>query len=192
MARNTKGQITGTKPVAIALKKRLIEIANDEGIKLKAMVRDQLETELRFNVYDSYRPATKGGTEIKEYNETHKHQKANLYHHTGRLASSIYARIDGDTIKAMIKDEKYPDGASTTEVYDYLKFGTSKKSEKKGYFYNNGNDFSPYISQEPHNFEARTRQNMNQYLDDLAADIEVNGAKHINPKYLRKIRKSDM
>ena len=193
MLRNKRGQFTGNKPIAIAISKRLLNIAKDEGIRIKAMVRDELETELRFQVYTSYRPATKQGQEVAEYNATHKHQKSRPYHHTGRLAHNINAIIDGNTVKAIVRDEKYDNGASTTEVYDYLKFGTTNTPKKSDvYDYNNGDRFSQYISQEPHNFEARTRDHMEDFLSQLAEDIDRNGKKNINPKYLKKIKKSDM
>lgn len=186
MPRNKKGQITGNKPVEIAIKKSLLAITKDEDIRLKAMVRDELETELRFQVYTSYTPATKRGKETQEYNKTHKHQKARPYHHTGLLARSIYAKIDGDNAKAMIRDEKYDDGASTVEVYDYLKFGTTNTpKESDTYDYGNETKFSQYIPQEPHNFEARTREHMNDFLNRLEEDIITNGKKNINPKYLK-------
>ena len=188
MAKNKWNQYASAKPIEMAIKKRLLSIASEEGIRVKALVRDELEKELRFNIYESYAPSTKQGQQIQEYNETHKHQKAKLYHHTGRLAQSIYATIDGDNVKAMVRDEKYDDGASTTEVYDYLKFGTTNTPKKDVYSYNNGTEFSRYTSQPPHNFEARTRDHMNEFLNNLAEDIDQNGAKNINPKYLRDIR----
>lgn len=188
MARNKKGQITSTKPIEIAIKKSLLNIARDEGIRIKAMVRDELERELRLDIYDSYTPATKSGIETKKYNETHKHQKPRPYHHTGLLASKVYATIDGDVIKAMVRNEQYDNGTSTQEVYDYLKFGTTNTPKKSVYGYNNGKQFARYTPQAPHNFEARTKEYMKQYIDTLAKDIEKNGKKNINPKYLRNIK----
>ena len=192
MARNKKGQITGDKSIETAIKKSLLAVAKDEGIRLKAMVRDELERELRLNIYDSYMPATKKGKETREYNETHKHQKPSPYHHTGLLAKSVYATIEGDTIKAMVKDEQYKNGTSTTKLYNYLKFGTTDTPKKSVYGYNNGKKFARYVAQEPHNFEARTREYMRNYLNEIEIDINANGAKRINPKYLKKLKKSDM
>ena len=188
MARNKKGQITSTKPIEIAIQKRLIDIAKDEGIRIKALVRDELEKELRLDIYDSYTPLTKRGKMVQEYNETHKHQKPHPYHHTGRLAQSVYAIIDGDNVKAMIKNKQYDNGTSTAEVYDYLKFGTTNNPKSNIYSYDNGTKFSTYISQPPHNFEARTREHMKDFLNKLAIDINENGTKNINPKYLRDIK----
>lgn len=188
MARNKRGQNTSIKPIEIAITKRLQNIARDEDIKLKAMVRDKLETELLFNVHDSFRPATKKGQEVREYNENHTHQKANTYHHTGLLLESIYAVITENGVAAKVRDLKYDNGASTQEVYDYLKFGTSDIPKKSDVFdYANGEKYSMYISQEPHNFEARTREAMRQYLQDIEDDIDKNGVKNINKKYLRNI-----
>lgn len=188
MARNKKGQITSTKPIEIAIKNVLLNVARDEGIRVKAMVRDELERELRLDIYDSYMPATKSGKETQEYNKTHKHQKPHPYHHTGLLASSVYATIDGNIIKAMVRNEQYSNGTSTQKLYDYLKFGTTDTPKKSVYSYDNGKQFARYTPQAPHNFEARTREYMNQYLDNLAVDIEKNGRKNINPKYLRNIK----
>lgn len=190
MTRNKLGQFTGQKVVSVKLAKRLQTIAKEDGIKLKAMVRDELERTLILEIQASYRPATKRGKEVQAYNETHKHQKPRPYHHIGLLASKIYATIEGDIIQAKVKDVKYPDGASTTKVYDYLKFGTpdEPKNGKKGFFYNNGQNFSPYISQEPHNFEARTREHMRQFIGELENSIYQYGAKKINPKYLKKLK----
>lgn len=191
MAKNKFKQFTSTKPIEVAISKRLMAIANDEGIKLKAMVRDELEDTLRHEVYASYRPATKKGQETQEYNETHKHQKTRPYHHTGLLARSIYAITNDIGAEAMVRDEEYDNGSSTTEVYDYLKFGTTDNPKNDTYDYAGGTKFSKYIPQDPHNFEARTRQHMNVFLDNLGHEIESNGINKINPKYFKKLRKSD-
>ena len=191
MAKNKFKQFTSTRPIKSALSKRLMAIANDEGIKLKAMVRDELEDTLRHEVYASYRPATKQGQETQDYNETHKHQKTRPYHHTGLLARSIYAITNDVGAEAMVRDEEYDNGSSTTEVYDYLKFGTTNNPKTDTYDYAGGTKFSKYIPQDPHNFEARTRQHMDVFLDNLDREIESNGINKINPKYLKKLRKSD-
>ena len=186
--RNKIGQITSTKPIETSISKSLIDSAKALDMKIKAMVRDELERELRLDIYDSYTPATKKGKAIKEYNKTHKHQKPHAYHHTGRLAQNIYALIDGNNVKAMVKDTQYRDGTSTTDVYNYLKFGTTDKPKKDAYSYNDGSNFSSYIPQSPHNFEARTREYMKSFLDKLEADIEQNGTKYIDKRYLKKLK----
>jgi len=185
MAKNKKGQFTGERIVSLKISKALQEIANDAAIRVRPIVRDELENTLRTEIYTSYTPATKKGKDIQEYNETHKHQKAHPYHHTGLLASSVYATIEGNTVKANIKDEKYNNGTSTTEVYNYLKFGTTTTPKSNSYSYNNGNDFSQYISQKPHNFEARTREYMKIFLDRLANDLQQHPERY-SDKYKNK------
>lgn len=191
MARNRIGQYTGEGNLELKISKKLQAVADEVAIRVRPLVRDELERTHIFNVYDSYRPATQKGRAIEEYNKTHKHQKPRLYHHTGNtgessnLASSIYAVIDGDTVIAKVRDKSYPDGTSTTKVYDILKYGTPKTSKKKGFYYNNHSEFSTYISQPPHNFEARTREDMKIFLNDLAKDLKNHPEKYID-KYLNK------
>lgn len=187
MARNKKGQITSEHIISVKLLKSLQEIADDVAIRVKPIVRDKLESELRYQLYQSYTPATQKGKEIREYNESNTHQKKNLYHHTGLLASSVYGTIDGDIVKANIKDQKYDNGASTTEVYDYLKFGTTDKPKNYIYDYANNSKYAMYVSQEPHNFEARTREEMKRFLDELAGDLHNDPGKY-SDKYTNKVK----
>lgn len=172
MARNKLGQFTGKNAITFKITKTLQDIADEVAIRVKPIIRDELESTLRAEVYASYRPATEQGKATQEYNETHKHQKARPYHHTGLLASKIGANIDGNTVKAVVRNGVYDNGATTSEVYDYLKFGTPDKASTDAYDYNNGEEFSQYISQEPHNFEARTREQMKVFIDKLAVDLQ--------------------
>lgn len=184
MARNKRGQFTSSHMNVVKISKALQEIADDAAIRVRPIVRDELENTLIHEVYASRTPATEQGKNVQEYNETHKHQKKKPYHHTGLLENSIYCTIDGDIVKANVRDQKYDNGASTTEVYDYLKFGTTDNPKNDTYDYANGTKFSKYISQEPHNFEARTKEYMDIFLDTLAADI-----KNHPEKYSEKYRK---
>lgn len=186
MARNTRGQFTGKNVITWKITKHLQEIADEVAIKVRPMVRDELESTLRAEIYNSYRPATEQGKATQEYNETHKHQKARPYHHTGLLASKVGANIEGNTIKAVVRHGVYDDGATTSEVYDYLKFGTPKKASTDVYDYNNGEEFSQYISQEPHNFEARTRDHMRDYMKELEVKITQHPEK-ISDKYKKSV-----
>lgn len=185
MARNKRGQFTSKNMNVVKISKALQEIADDAAIRVRPIVRDELENTLRHEIYASRTPATESGKQVREYNETHKHQKKRPYHHTGLLESSVYGTIDGDVVKANIRDQKYDNGASTTEVYDYLKFGTTDTPENDTYDYANGTKFSKYISQEPHNFEARTKEYMQIFLDRLAADIK-NHPEHYLDKYKKR------
>ena len=129
--RNRLGQFTGAQRWKIKITKQLKDIAEEAEVRIKPIVRDKAEQVLRESIIESYQPATKKGKSVQDYNKTHKHQKSNTYHHTGLLASSIYANIEGDIITTNVRDRLYPDGTSTTKVYDILKFGTKKESDKK-------------------------------------------------------------
>lgn len=187
MARNTRGQITSEHIISMKISKALQKTADKAKVRIRPIIRDELEQTLRSEIYASRTPATKKGQEVKEYNESHKHQQSHPYHHTGLLASSVYATIEGNTIKANIKDQQYSNGASTTEVYDYLKFGTTDTPKKDVYDYDNGSQFSRYISQEPHNFEARTREYMRSFINNLSAELKTEaGRKRYIGKYKNK------
>ena len=95
MARNKRGQVVSIKMPQVKINKHLQEIADEAAIRIRPIIRDELEQTLREEIYASYTPATKSGKETQEYNESHKHQKSRPYHHTGILASSIYANIEG-------------------------------------------------------------------------------------------------
>ena len=185
MARNKKGQYASENLISLKISKTLQNIADDVAIRVKPIIRDELEKTLRYEIYASRTPATKKGQTTKEYNESHNHQKTKPYHHTGLLAGSVYATIDGDVIKANIKDQQYDNGSSTTEVYDYLKFGTTDTPKNDTYSYDGGKKFSKYISQEPHNFEARTREYMKQFINNLAIDLTQHPEKY-STKYKNK------
>lgn len=181
--RNKLGQFD--KNTSILITKALQNIADEVAIRVKPVVRDELERTYRYHVYTSYTPATKEGANIKKYNETHTHQKKQLYHHTGIFASSIKGLIEGSTVKIVIEPKSYPDGQSTTEVYEYLTKGTRKKSNKTGYYYDGGEEFSTYISTPKHNFEQRTLDEIEIYLNNLADDLK-NHPENYSEKYRNK------
>lgn len=193
MARNKRGQYVRTGHLEIQITKQLKEIAKEAEVRIRPVVRDAAETILREEIYASYTPATKKGKTVQDYNDTHKHQKSRPYHHTGILASSIYGTIEGDTVKTKVRDTQYPDGASTTKVYDVLKYGTPSESEKKGFYYNNGADFSPYISQEPHNFEARASERIDDFLNELSNNINSETWRKANgmDRYIDKVARKN-
>lgn len=166
---DTLGQFT--KEMSILVTKELQSIANEVEIRVKPLVRDELEKTHRANIYDSYVPAING-----------------TYHHTGKLASSIKGRIDGNAVKIIIEDKKFPNdirssnaATSTTEVYEILKNGSTANPRANVYPYEgkkpkNGGigpvQWSSYIQQTPHKFEQRTLEDMEIYLDQLATNLK--------------------
>ena len=185
MARNKRGQYVSEGNLELKITKRLQAVADEVAIRVKPIVRDELEQTLRAEIYASLTPATEKGKAIQNYNESHTHQKKRLYHHTGTLASSIHGTINGDIVNAgPMEGVTYEDGTPVEDVYNYLKFGTTDTPKKDVYNYGDG-QFSQYIPQEPHNFEARTREYMKVFLKDLEKDLELHPDRYIG-KYKNK------
>ena len=176
-----------TKDFSILITKQLQELAELEELRVKAIIRDKLEGTYKYQVRESYTPATINGQKIQEYNANHKHKKKLTYHHTGIFANSVKAVIDKNTVKVVIKDASYPDGATTAEVYEWLTKGTTKNPKKGSYPYLQGQNFSMYHSQSIHPFEAHTLNIMEGFLNSLATDIDQNGDKHYK-RYKRKVK----
>ena len=190
MARNKRGQITSTNNnVEIVIRKYLENIADEAEIRIRPLVRDELEQTLRANIYASYRPATRKNKDTNISDKAHTRTKPRPYHHTGILARSIHGTIDGNIAKAgPMEGVTYPDGTSVIDVYNHLKFGTVDSTEKGVYGYDDGTKFSQYISQEPHNFEARTREYMNKiFLPKLVQELQTeDGIKRYTGKYKKR------
>ena len=167
-----------TKEMSILITKELRTIADDVAIRVKPIVRDELERTHRANIYDSYIPAVDGS-----------------YHHTGTLASSIKGLIDGNAVKAVVEDREFPNdvrspnaATSTLEVYEILKNGSTSNPKADAYPYRDGSGeikWSMYIQQKPHNFEQRTLEDMEVFLDQLTRDLKNNPEKY-SRKYKNK------
>lgn len=174
---NTRGQFTGEKLLEKKLSKRLQEIAYESKIRLQALTRDKLISELRHQIYASYVSTGDGS-----------------YEHKKLLPTSVYAVIEGDTIQVKLEDNHYKGVDSegniidipVQDVYNYLKFGTKEHAKSSVYPYLDENDdirFAPYKATPPHNFEARTRKVMDKFLDDVA-----NNPKTALKPYLEKYK----
>lgn len=181
-SRNSKGQLT--KGVSILITEQLRAIAKDQENKVKKVVREELENTYKDEVFKSYVSVSKTGREIKNYNDTHKRQKKQTYRHTGLFINSIKAKIDGHTVKIVIEDNAYDDGASTTQVYEWLTKGTTETPAKENYPYikKQGDDYSTgwakYNPTPKHHFERLTMARMEGFLDSVAEDVK-------NGKYLK-------
>ena len=169
--------------VGLRIDKQLTELADEIGIRIKPMVRDELERTYRANIYES-RVSESAGT----------------YHHTGRLAGSIYAVINGDIIKVKIKPVKYPDKKgrkiTTVQVYKWLTKGTKKvakseyypiesnekkvrtytrtikKGKNKGQTIDEDIHWAKYTPTPKHTFNQDTIRDMEIYLKDLAVKLQ--------------------
>lgn len=191
------------KHTTVMITKALKEEAELLNLNLKQMVKDKLQESYVKNVKASYTPRTIRGQEIVKYNKEQKeldeqsggtsHKKKLTYRHTGIFANSIYTKIDGNYVKVMIRDEQYPDGASTTQVYKWLTEGTEGGTSPYPYIKKQGDNYSTgwsrNFSTPAHLFEEFTRLEMQGYIDSLKSEFVNSDAKDIQAKYKRYLRK---
>lgn len=197
--RNIKGQVIRADKLKIHITEELKEIAELTNTKVKPLIRDKLEEELRYQIYASYTPATEKGKAVSTYNKSNTHQQARPYHHTGKLASKVYAVIEGNEIKAKLMPGQYDNGKTVEEVYNILKFGTSETPHKispktgkpvDGFYFNGKSNFSPYIQQQPHNFETETNRNMQEFIQkEIINKLNKNPKAYAGTKYEKKSNK---
>lgn len=172
-----------------ALKKQLSDdiraAAIDNERKIKSDLRKELEEQHIHDVYSTYTPIQQSGMKVKKYNETHSHQVSRPYHDSGLLLRSIKGVIDGDIVKIEVEDNKYKDGTSAKDVYEWLDKGT-KNSEYDVYILGGKGSHTPYVEYIPtpkHGFKQITKQNMDNFIQNTLIPNIKNG------KYLRKTRK---
>lgn len=191
-SQNAKGQFT--KGVSILISKKLQAeldaVAEECVVRIKPIIRDELERTYKDEVHASYRPATKTGKDVQKYNETHKHQKAAPYHHTGHFLESINAVIEGSVVKIKLKEIAYDDDTTTLDVYDYLSKGTTKRPKHDKYYIkgSDGIGLADYISTPKHQFDAHTLNHMKGFLDSLASDIRNHPKNYIKYTDKRKAK----
>lgn len=181
------------KHATVLITKALENKADLLDLDLKQMVKDQLQKTYVKNVRASYTPRTIRGQEIVKHNKDpyNTHKKKLTYRHTGIFADSIYTKIDDKLIKVMIRDEQYPDGASTTEVYKWLTEGTMGGDKPYPYIKKQGDQYSTGWSRNfptpAHLFEEFTREEMKGYIESLEGEFK--NKKEIQTKYKKYIRK---
>lgn len=186
LRQNNKGQIT--KELSVLITKKLRKAAKEVEYNIKPMIRKELEEAHIHNVYSTFGPITESGQQTQKYNETHKHQKRQSYHHTGILLRNIHGVIDNNVVKIEIGEERYPDDKddgydrTAKQVYEWLKNGTPKSAKSERYRFKNNDGELPlslYHSTPKHNFEKLTLIYMDKYLKDLANDIQNHPEKYI-------------
>ena len=192
LRQNIKGQIT--KDFSILVTKKLQAVADEVNIRVKPLIRDELEYKYKTNVVATYAPISKTGIAVKEYNETHKHQKSASYHHTGTFLENIKAIIDGNTVKVIIKEDTYDDGATTTQVYEWLRYGTTTNPVNDSYPYvkkqggNYSTGWATYNPTPKHPFEEMTLEQMKGFLDTLAGEFKNKTVRKEYMKYAKHKR----
>ena len=196
------------KTATIHITKQLEQIADNLEKDATEIVKDKLLEMYKNNVLASYSRRSEAGLEAKEYNEYQKsreskegykrrlHRKKLTYKHTNIFVNSIYTEVENKTIKIKIKDEIYPDGASTTQVYEWLTKGTKGSEKPYPYINVSGNSTDPnsYSTGWGHNyptprhlFEEHTKEQMKGFLDNFEGNI-LNDKKYNRRKYTKKRR----
>ena len=207
MARRTGARMINSsrwqKQATVLITKQLEQIADDVEKDATEIIKDKLLETYKENVLASYSPRSQAGIETQEYNDYQKsreqklgtrlHKKKQTYHHTGIFVDSIYTEVDNKTVKIKIRDEMYPDGASTTQVYEWLTKGTKGSDKSYSYISVSGSDktnpdnystgWSKNYPTPPHLFEEHTSEQMKGFLDNFGENIKNDYKKR---KYKRR------
>ena len=175
------------KDFTINITKRLEKEAKKIEKNVSDIVGEKLKTCYRENVELSYGPRSVGAAQdilfnvqAKQAEMEDRKQGLNVRHrrkkipyiHTDTFYNSIDVVKEGRKLKVKIKDIKYPNGKSTTDVYEYLINGTPGGG-KYWFTAKNGKRPTAYNYPTPrHEFEEHTMMQMLGYLDSLEADIK--------------------
>ena len=199
------------KTATIHITKQLEQIAEEVEKDATKIIEDKLLETYKENVLASYSPRSEAGQEVQAYNESRKHleqedralgiksrrgRKRLTYRHTNIFVNSIYTEVRNKTVMIKIRDEQYPDGASTTQVYEWLTKGTNGSDKSYPYVKVVGKDATDpnnystgWARNYPtprHLFEEHTREQMKGFLDNFASNIKDN---YRGRRYKRKRRK---
>ena len=199
------------KQATVLITKQLEQIAEEVEKDATKIIEDKLLETYKENVLASYSPRSEAGQEVQAYNESRKQleqedrelgiksrrgRKRLTYRHTNIFVDSIYTEVRNKTVMIKIRDEQYPDGASTTQVYEWLTKGTKGSDKPYPYVKVTGKDATDpnnystgWARNYPtprHLFEEHTREQMKGFLDNFASNIKDN---YRGRKYKRKRRK---
>lgn len=182
----------------INVERALVEQARLIDINIKDMIKDKLQETYVDNVRKSY-------TTRAQQSQAKTKFKRVPYEHTGTFENSIYTQINDDKINVMIRDTSYPNGTSTTKVYDWLVNGTNGGSKPYPYINsqkkNSNESKSDSASKEniswsrnfptpAHLFELHTKIQMLGYLDSLKTDIKNRKEDIIRKKHNKHLNKA--
>lgn len=199
------------KQATVLITKQLEQIAEEVEKDATKIIEDKLLETYKENVLASYSPRSEAGQEVQAYNESRKQleqedralgiksrrgRKKLTYHHTNIFVNSIYTEVRNKTVMIKIRDEQYPDGASTTQVYEWLTKGTKGSDKPYPYVKVTGKDatdpnnystgWARNYPTPQHLFEEHTREQMKGFLDNFASNIKDN---YRGRRYKRKRRK---
>lgn len=198
------------KQATVLITKQLEQIANDVEKDATKIIEDKLLETYKENVLASYSPRSEAGQEVQAYNESRKQleqkdrelgiksrrgRKKLTYKHTNIFINSIYTEVKNKMVMIKIRDEQYPDGASTTQVYEWLTKGTEGSDKPYPYVKVTGKDATDpnnystgWARNYPtprHLFEEHTREQMKGFLENFQGNIKNDYNKR---KYKKKRR----
>lgn len=193
------------KQATVLITKQLEQIAEEVEKDATKIIEDKLLETYKENVLASYSPRSEAGLKVQEYNEYQKsreqklgtrlHKKKLTYRHTGIFLDSIYTEVKNKTVMIKIRDTQYPDGATTTQVYEWLTKGTKGSDKPYPYVKVTGKDATDpnnystgWARNYPtprHLFEEHTREQMKGFLENFQGNIKNDYNKR---KYKKKRR----
>ena len=198
------------KQATVLITKQLKQIAEEVEKDATKIIEDKLLETYKENVLASYSPRSEAGQEVQAYNESRKQleqkdrelgiksrrgRKKLTYKHTNIFINSIYTEVKNKMVMIKIRDEQYPDGASTTQVYEWLTKGTEGSDKPYPYVKVTGKDTTDpnnystgWARNYPtprHLFEEHTREQMKGFLENFQGNIKNDYNKR---KYKKKRR----
>ena len=198
------------KQATVLITKQLEQIAEEVEKDATKIIEDKLLETYKENVLASYSPRSEAGQEVQAYNESRKQleqkdrelgiksrrgRKKLTYKHTNIFINSIYTEVKNKMVMIKIRDEQYPDGASTTQVYEWLTKGTEGSDKPYPYVKVTGKDTTDpnnystgWARNYPtprHLFEEHTREQMKGFLENFQGNIKNDYNKR---KYKKKRR----
>lgn len=198
------------KQATVLITKQLKQIAEEVEKDATKIIEDKLLETYKENVLASYSPRSEAGQEVQAYNESRKQleqkdrelgiksrrgRKKLTYKHTNIFINSIYTEVKNKMVMIKIRDEQYPDGASTTQVYEWLTKGTEGSDKPYPYVKVTGKDATDpnnystgWARNYPtprHLFEEHTREQMKGFLENFQGNIKNDYNKR---KYKKKRR----
>lgn len=198
------------KQATVLITKQLEQIAEEVEKDATKIIEDKLLETYKENVLASYSPRSEAGQEVQAYNESRKQleqkdrelgiksrrgRKKLTYKHTNIFINSIYTEVKNKMVMIKIRDEQYPDGASTTQVYEWLTKGTEGSDKPYPYVKVTGKDATDpnnystgWARNYPtprHLFEEHTREQMKGFLENFQGNIKNDYNKR---KYKKKRR----
>lgn len=198
------------KQATVLITKQLEQIAEEVEKDATKIIEDKLLETYKENVLASYSPRSEAGQEVQAYNESRKQleqkdrelgiksrrgRKKLTYKHTNIFINSIYTEVKNKMVMIKIRDEQYPDGASTTQVYEWLTKGTEGSDKPYPYVKVTGKDatnpnnystgWARNYPTPRHLFEEHTREQMKGFLENFQGNIKNDYNKR---KYKKKRR----